>query len=234
MLAVAACAVPKNVAAPDDDPPPVRISQIEGVVVDRATGKPLPGAEIRFEDNWRFAYITDDSGGYSVTQGAGSTRTAVIISDDGGWMFEPFVAGADDVTKHDVAFAPDPSCARRDNVDVDRVFKVALVEGFGDAHPGARIVDDRERSRGNSVSMGGIDLTTRELLQEESYRSHKTIYFSEIDAKLQRGCTAHVTIGQNCVTPHEDPTNCHESRFWLYIKDASGWHRLASLGGAAS
>ena len=84
------------------------------------------------------------------------------------------------------------------------------------------------------MSMGGVDLTTLELLQDESERSHKTIYYAYIDAELVSGCTAHVTIGQSCVTPHEDLTLCYESWVWLYVKDGSGWHAIERIAGFAS
>ena len=233
MLALAACAAPNTVAALDDDPVPLRFRRIEGIVVDRATGKPLPDADVRFEDDWRLVYITDDRGGYAAPTSGGSATTAVITYD-GGRMFEPVVLAADRVTRHDFSFAPDPTCARKDDADLDRVFEVALVESFGHPHRRVRIVDERTRSRGNSMSMGGVDLTTLELLQDESDRSHKTIYYAYINAELVTGCTAHVTIGHSCVSPHELLNMCYEDRVWLYIKDASGWHRLEAIGGAAS
>ncbi|HEY1816317.1 MAG TPA: hypothetical protein VGG74_28410 [Kofleriaceae bacterium] len=233
-LALAACAVPKKTSLPPDFDfePTALVSRVEGVITDRATGKPLPDAEVRLEDSWDYVYITDDNGGYVISRFAGSTTTAAVIYN-GGWMFEPLVVAKNGVTRHDFMFAPDPGCARRDDVDVDRVFKVALVNTFADRRH-LRIVDDRARSRGNSVSMGGIDLTTRDLLQNESDRSHKAIDYVYINAELLTGCTARVTIGSSCVIPHEGVTECNEDRWWLYVKDASGWHRLALIGGGAS
>ena len=68
---LAACAAPKPVVAPDDD---LDRGRIEGVVTDRATGKPLAGAEIYVGRNADDRFYTDGYGRYSIAVPAGTTR----------------------------------------------------------------------------------------------------------------------------------------------------------------
>jgi hypothetical protein len=233
MLALAACVAPKNVVTPAGDP---EVGRVEGVVTDKATGKPLAGAELYFGGD-RDAYWTDDTGHYSGLLVAGANRARIVYApaegDDAMWMTAaPFDVTAYKLTTHDFAFAPEPCRTKRDKADVDRVFELALVEFFGDRR--VRIVDDRARSRGNSVSMSGVDLTTYELLHEESDRSHKTIPYWHINAHLVSACSARVTIGHSWVSPDKSLIDGDEGEFWLYGKDASGWHLLAPAGGYAT
>jgi len=219
--------------------PDPEVGRIAGVVLDRAGGKPLAYAELYFGSDTENGYPADDGGHYSGLLSAGTHRATIVYTTDDGetmWMRSaPFEVAANKLTRQDFAFAPEPCPARRGDADVDHVFTQALVERFSEVRdPRIRIVHARQRSRGNSVSMGGIDLTTEELLQEESDRSHKTISYWHVDARLENGCTARVTIGESCVSPHRSAFDCDEGWFWLYGKDASGWHRLASLGGYAT
>ncbi|HEY3806103.1 MAG TPA: carboxypeptidase-like regulatory domain-containing protein [Kofleriaceae bacterium] len=234
-LALAACAAPKTAATPADDP---EVGRVEGIVTDR-TGKPVAGADIYFGSDSE-SHPTDDSGHYSTLLRAGANRARLVYAppygdSDATWMTAtPFEVAAYKLTRHDFAFAPENCRLPRDDDDTDRVFELALVETFGNLHRRVRVVDYRRRSSGNSVSMGGVDLTTIALLQDESDRSHKMIDYSHIDAEILSGCASRVTIGRSCVAPHESAIDCDEGTYWLYVKDASGWHRLASVGGYAT
>ncbi len=129
--------VTRSAYVPDPD-----IGELEGVVIDRATGRPLAGARIAVDDE-------------------------------------------------DIAVADEA-----DDRDADGAFEAALSDFTnGRVRRGVRIVDARAASAGNSIAMAGVDLTTIELVQDESVRSHKEIGYWHLDAKLVAPCTALVTTG---------------------------------------
>jgi hypothetical protein len=231
MLALAACApAPRSMYAPNPDidgPVIVRVAfgHVDGVVIDRVTGERAAEAAIIFDDrDDGTGIMADDDGHYTAKLRVGRASAAIIYGEN--WMIaEPFDVTAAGTTTHDFVFSQQRCTPDADTVD--RVFKRVLVERFGGPHRrDFRLVDMRAKSAGNSVSIAGIDLTTIDALEDESDRSHKTIWYAHIDARLVNSCTVIVSFGKSCVTPHELLSMCDEGSIWMYGKTATGWRRI--------
>lgn len=231
VLALAACApMPRSmyVLNPDIDGPVVdrvAFGHVDGVVIDRVTGERAAEAAIIFDDGIDGIGITaDDDGHYTAELRVGRASAAIIYGES--WMIAaPFDVTAAGTTTRDFTFSQQ-RCTPDDDA-VDRVFKRVLVERFGGPHRrGFRLVDMRAKSAGNSVSIAGIDLTTIDALRDESDRSHKVIWYAQLDARLVNSCTVIVSFGKSCVGPHEVLSLCDEGSIWIYGKTATGWRRI--------
>jgi hypothetical protein len=228
IFALAACApAMKSMYAPnpDIDGPTfdrTPYGRVEGGVIDRMTGDRLVEASVVFDDDG-IGITTDEDGHYTAALRVGRASAEIVYGES--WMIaKPFDVTTGTST-HDFAFAQQ-RCIPDDDA-VDRVFKHVLTEQFGGPHRrDFRLVDRRKKSAGNSVSIAGIELTTMESVQDEADRSHKTIWYAHIGARLANSCTVIVSFGNSCVAPHELLSLCDEGSIWLYGKTATGWRRI--------
>jgi hypothetical protein len=236
IFALAACAPQmKSMYAPnpDIDGPVIDrgpFGHVEGFVLDRVTGLPVAYADILIDQD-RVGW-SDQNGHYEMSVHLGRTTATVIGTFEASWMdAEPFDVAPGTTTRN--LLVAEHHCTSI-AADADEVFKLVLTTRFGDLRRGhLPIVDDRKASAGNSVSIAGIDLTTRGALQDEADRSHKSIAYVHIDAELVTPCSVVVTVGERSVIPNEEGISLDEGVRELYGKTAAGWRKVGALIGYA-